>query len=74
MSSICNIKEGDLVRISPLTPNNILDWQKRMGLVLKEDTYPPERHLSAPPHIPRWTCNFGGEIRSVSENCLEKVQ
>ena len=74
MSDICNLKAGDLVRISPITSDLTLDWQKRVGLVLKEDVYPPERYLSPPPHVARWTCNFGGEIRSVSEKCLEKVQ
>jgi len=68
-----NIKEGDLVRISPLTSDLTMDWQNRVGLVLKKDT-PHWSRLSPAPHIPRWTCNFAGEIRSVSEKCLEKVQ
>ncbi len=74
MNDFHDIKVGDLVRISPLTSDLTLDWQTRVGLVLKEDVYPPERYLSPPPHEARWTCNFGGEIRSVSEKCLEKVQ
>lgn len=67
-----DIKEGDLVRISPITSDLSYEWQRRVGLVLKKDI--PDGYLSPPPHIPRWTCNFGGEIRSISVKSLEKVQ
>jgi len=63
-----DIKEGDLVRISPITSDLSYEWQRRVGLVLKKDTF-----IQGDPISTRWTCNFGGEVRSVSEQCLEKV-
>ena len=64
-----NIKEGNLVRISPLTSDLSYEWQRRVGLVLKKDTF-----AQGDPASIRWTCNFGGEIRSISVKSLEKVQ
>ena len=64
-----DIKEGNLVRISPLTSDLSYGWQRRVGLVLRKDTW-----LLGDPTSIRWICNFVGEIRSISENSLEVVQ
>jgi len=64
-----DIKEGNLVRISPLTSDLSYGWQRRVGLVLRKDTW-----LQGDPTSIRWICNFVGEIRSISENSLEVVQ
>ena len=65
-----DIKEGNLVRISlmphPATP---YEWQRRVGLVLKKNTF-----AQGDPTSIRWICNFVGEIRSISEKSLEVVQ
>ena len=66
-----DIKEGNLVRISPLTSDLSYEWQRRVGLVLKKDTGMFDHR---DPTSIRWTCNFAGEIRSVSVKCLERVQ
>ena len=69
-----DIKEGNLVRISlmphPATP---YEWQRRVGLVLKKDICQIIASNGHPTSI-RWTCNFAGEVRSVSVKSLEKVQ
>ena len=64
-----DIKEGNLVRISPLTSDLSYGWQRRVGLVLRKDNW-----LLGDPTSIRWICNFVGEIRSISENSLEVVQ
>ena len=64
-----DIKEGNLVRISPLTSDLSYGWQRRVGLVLKKNNW-----LLGDPTSIRWICNFVGEIRSISENSLEVVQ
>ncbi len=73
MSDICNFREGDLVRISPITSDLSYEWQWRVGLVLKKETHVSLSNHGDPTST-RWTCSFAGEIRSVSESCLEKVQ
>jgi len=74
MSNICNIREGNLVRFSGRTHAS-LKWQQRVGLIIKKGKEPLNRGVS---YVTReqdwWICNFAGEIRTVSEHCLEVVQ
>ena len=74
MSDIRTLKEGDLVRFSS-KPHPSLKWQQRVGLIIKKGKEPLNRGVS---YVTReqdwWICNFAGEIRTVSEHCLEVVQ